>query len=561
MTSHLLTTASTTKTKQKQRPFQSPHTLMVQGTTSDAGKSILVTALCRILARHKFSVAPFKPQNMALNSAVTAEGGEIGRAQAVQADACYLPASIAMNPVLLKPNSDLGAQVIVNGQTIGNMRAQEYHQYKPELLKTVISAHADLQSIYQTVIVEGAGSPAEINLRAHDIANMGFAEAIDCPVIIVADIDRGGVFAHLYGTYALLSETEKRRVQGFVINRFRGDVKLLEPGLSWLEEKTGVPTLAVIPYIPNLHIEAEDSLARQQHTEQPSLKQASDAIYYQRCKIVVVMYPRASNHTDFDVLRMHQDIDCQFEKDSSQFTGADIIILPGSKNIRGDLQWLKDNGWEDIINRHLRLGGKVIGICGGYQMLGAWVHDPDQIESTAGSTQGLELLDMETTLTPRKMLRNVKGTFVKEICIKKDCIRDIGIKGDCIKEDSIDKNKKKITVKGYEIHAGQSCGAALDQPLLQLQYADDAESENNKKFTDGAVSNDGHVIGTYVHGFFDQTDVLEYCLQWSRPDIAITKSHIDYDCYKDVEINRLADEVENVFPLNKILHLINMGQG
>ncbi len=541
-----------TKASQKQHSFRSPNTLMVQGTTSDAGKSIVVTALCRILARNKFSVAPFKPQNMALNSAVTVEGGEIGRAQAVQADACYLPASIKMNPVLLKPNSDLGAQVIVHGQAIGNMQAQEYHQYKPELLKTVTSTHAELQSRYQLVIVEGAGSPAEINLRAHDIANMGFAEAIDCPVIIVADIDRGGVFAHLYGTYALLSETEKQRVQGFVINRFRGDVALLESGLEWLQTKTGVPTLAVIPYINDLHIEAEDSLARQQ---QCSVQQP-DVIGYHRCKVVVLMYPRASNHTDFDVLRMHSDIDCQFEKDSSQFTGADIIVLPGSKNIRGDLQWLKDNGWEAIINRHLRLGGKVIGICGGYQMLGKWVHDPDEIESSAGSTQGLGLLDMETTLTLKKMLRNVKGTFIKEICIKEACI-----KRDCIKGDRIDKSKKKITVKGYEIHAGQSYGASLDQPLLQLQYADNAEANNNQMFTDGAVSCDDKVMGTYVHGFFDQADALEYCLQWGRPDLGVTKNTIDYDYYKNAEIDRLADEVEKVFPLDKILPLLHVSQG
>lgn len=499
--------------------FGSPNTLMVQGTTSDAGKSILVTALCRILARNKIAVVPFKPQNMSLNSAVTTEGGEIGRAQAVQAQACYLPASISMNPILLKPNSDLGAQVIVNGNVVGNMQATHYHRYKPELLNTVVAAHKELQKSYQVVMVEGAGSPAEINLREHDIANMGFAEVIDCPVIIVADIDRGGVFAHLYGTYALLSESEQQRVQGFVINRFRGDVTLLEPGLDWLKEKTGVPTLAVIPYITNLHIEAEDSLARNQNITQGS------------CKVVIPMYPRTSNHTDFDVLRIHPQIDSHFEKDSTQFTGADIIILPGSKNVRGDLQWLKDSGWETIIKRHLRLGGKVIGICGGYQMLGNWIHDPDAIESAAGSTQGLGLLDMETTLTDNKTLRNVCGYFINE-------------------------DNNKIKVKGYEIHAGISDGADLATALLELTHTD-KNTVSTDSFKDGAINRDNTVMGSYVHGFFDEADVLSYCLEW----VGIkTCDAFDYNAYKEAEINRLADVVETVIPLDTILHLLGLNQ-
>ena len=243
-------------------------TLMVQGTTSDAGKSILATAFCRMLARADYKVAPFKPQNMALNSAVTIDGGEIGRAQAVQAEACYLSPTVDMNPILLKPNSDQGSQVIINGQAIGNMNATDYHQFKPQLMGPVIEAHDRLMQTCDLVIVEGAGSPAEINLREHDIANMGFAEAIDCPVVLVADIDRGGVFAHLYGTYALLSESEKSRIKGFIINRFRGDVRLLEPGLRWLEEKTSIPVLAVIPYIKKLHIEAEDSISQSQTLQQ-----------------------------------------------------------------------------------------------------------------------------------------------------------------------------------------------------------------------------------------------------------------------------------------------------
>lgn len=520
--------------------FKSPTTLMVQGTTSDAGKSILVTALCRILARHKIAVAPFKSQNMALNSAVTIEGGEIGRAQAVQADACYLSPSVTMNPVLLKPNSDLGAQVIVNGKAIGNMQAKEYHCYKPQLLNTVVDAYKQLQQKYQAVIVEGAGSPAEINLREHDIANMGFAEAIDCPVIIVADIDRGGVFAHLYGTYELLSKSEQERVQGFVINRFRGDVSLLEPGLKWLEEKVGVPTLAVIPYIPNLHIEAEDSLAQNQN--------AKCETNYQQCKVVIPMYPRASNHTDFDVLRMHPQIDCQFQKEVTQFNGADLIILPGSKHVRGDLQWLKDSGWSALIKRHVRLGGKVIGVCGGYQMLGNCVHDPDAIESVAGSTDGLGLLEMETTLTDNKTLRNVCGYLLRN------------------QVSASEIENKRISVKGYEIHAGVSRGPALENPLLQLKYTKDNEST---LFNDGSINTDNNVMGSYLHGLFDEPTMLAYCIHWARPDNNASSINDDnnvdnkfnefnYQQYKDTEINRLADVVEKVLPLDSILSLLDL---
>ncbi len=500
--------------------FLTPNTLMVQGTTSDAGKSILVTALCRILARHKLSVAPFKSQNMALNSAVTPCGGEIGRAQAVQAQACFLSPSIEMNPILLKPNSDVGSQVIVNGRSIGNMGANEYHSCKPELLDTVVAAHDSLRQRYQAVIVEGAGSPAEINLREHDIANMGFAEKVDCPVIIVADIDRGGVFAHLYGTYALLSPSEKSRVIGFVINRFRGDVDLLRPGLIWLEEKTSVPTLAVIPYIHNLHIEAEDSISNNE-TQNAEEK---------RLRIVVINYPRTSNHTDFDVLRMYPHVDCQFISEASDFSGADVIILPGSKNVRDDLAAMRCSGWPELINSHLRYSGNVIGICGGFQMLGDSIHDPQGIESAAGSSQGLGLLKFETTLAEKKTLRNVKGTSVKtgaQIC-------------------------------GYEIHAGESVGPALKRPLfsLSLQNQDGSFSEN--KFSDGAISTDGKIMGTYVHGVFDQKAMLAEILGWAGLD---NLAEFDYDGYREDEIDRLADVVEKEISIDTLKNLLSLSEG
>ena len=482
-------------------------TLMVQGTTSDAGKSILVTAVCRILARRGIKVAPFKSQNMALNSAVTADGGEIGRAQAVQAEACFLAPDIRMNPILLKPNSDLGSQVILRGKAIGNMKAVEYHQHKPKLLQDVVCAHQELLQDFDLVMVEGAGSPAEINLREHDLANMGFAEAVDCPVIIVADIDRGGVFAHLYGTFELLSPSEQARTRGFIINRFRGDKTLLQGGLDWLEEHTGKPVLAVLPYIHNLHIEAEDSLAVDQFAK------SDDGKHF---KVVVPIYPRASNHTDFDALRMHPDVDCQLLRDVQTFKGADLIILPGSKNTRGDLAWLKQSGWDAVIQRHLRLGGKVIGICGGYQMLGQAVHDPDGTESNAGTSKGLGHLDIETLLQGEKQLRNVQGHWLNQI-------------GD-------------IPVTGYEIHVGQTTGRDLAKPLMQLNTG-----------PDGARNTEDTVIGSYVHGLFDEPKLLEELLHWAGLE---QTQAFDYPALRAAQIERLADEVEVELPIAKIFNIM-----
>lgn len=500
--------------------FKHPQTLMVQGTTSDAGKSILVTALCRILHRHGVSVAPFKPQNMALNSAVTPDGGEIGRAQAVQAEACGLAPSVEMNPVLLKPNSDLGAQVIVLGKAVGNWQAQGYHKLKPSLLNEVLKAHQALQNKYQVVVVEGAGSPAEINLRDNDIANMGFAEPADCPVIIVADIDRGGVFAHLVGTYELLSDTEKKRVKGFVINRFRGDIALLQSGLTWLEEKTGVPVLGVIPYIMDLHVEAEDAL---------NFNQVSGSD--EQLNVVIPVYPRASNHTDFDVLRLHPNIHCQLVRQPKDMKKADLIILPGSKNVRGDLQWLKDQGWEEVIQRHLRYGGKVMGICGGYQMLGQWIHDPDAIESEAGSSKGLGLLDIETTLTPEKMLRNVSGVCVSETF-----------------------TNESMPIKGYEIHAGRSEGKDLEQPLFRLAYSDDPGQ--TQEFHDGAMNADKNVIGTYLHSVLDESGFLQWVMKWAGLDAQ--QAEFDYQAFRQQEFDRLADAVEEAIPFERLKALLSL---
>ncbi|TGG94292.1 cobyric acid synthase [Natronospirillum operosum] len=498
---------------------------MVQGTTSDAGKSVLVTALARILYRHGISVAPFKPQNMALNSAVSADGGEIGRAQAVQAEACGLTPQTDMNPVLLKPNSELGAQVIVHGQAIGNMQAREYHHFKPQLLDEVCAAHGRLQARHQVVLVEGAGSPAEINLRANDIANMGFAEAIDCPVIIIADIDRGGVFAHLYGTYQLLSATEQARVQGFVINRFRGDVSLLQSGLDWLEERTGVPVLGVIPYLPDLHIEAEDSLNLRQLTDAPEADTGA------RLQVVVPVYPRTSNHTDFDVLRLHPQVDCQFLRDPADFRGADLIILPGSKNVRGDLQWLHDQGWVPVLQRHLRFGGRLFGICGGYQMLGQRIDDPDGVEASAGTSPGLGWLDMATRLTGTKTLRRMHGEAIS------DTLAPAG-----------------TPVSGYEIHTGESTGPALDKPLFRLTPVDDPRGQ---ALTDGALSADGRIAGSYLHGCLDEPALLQAVIDWVL-DQPGQGHDFDYARLKEVSFDRLADAVETAITLPRLYQLLEL---
>jgi adenosylcobyric acid synthase len=476
---------------------------MVQGTTSDAGKSILVAAICRILVRLGYRVAPFKPQNMALNSAVTADGGEIGRAQAVQAMACGIAPTTDMNPVLLKPNSDTGAQVIVHGKAVANMDAMYYHNHKPKLLTAVLESHQRLANEYEFVIVEGAGSPAEINLRDRDIANMGFAEAADCPVIIVADIDRGGVFAHLTGTLDCLSESEKNRVKGFVINRFRGDISLLEPGLTWLEEKTGKPVLGVIPYIENLHIEAEDAI----HIKEKNVHENVN-------NIVVPVFPRISNHTDFDALALHPNVNLEFIKDPTRFNGCDLIILPGTKSVRQDYNWLEQSGWLKHINKHLRYGGKIIGICGGFQMLGNAIHDPNGIEGEAGSSATLGLLQFETTLMPQKALKNVSGHL----------------------------KSTHAKVRGYEIHAGVSSGNAFENTLIQL--------ENHE---DGVINDDSNIFGSYIHGLFDENDMLEYLLNWAGLN---TIEHFNYQQHQANELERLANVVEAAIPLNKIITIL-----
>ena len=478
---------------------------MVQGATSDAGKSTLVTGLCRVLKRRGIRVAPFKPQNMALNSAVTVDGGEIGRAQALQAQAAGIEPTTDLNPILLKPNTETGAQVIVNGKAIGNMPATEYHQYKSVARKAVLAAHARLAARYDVIVTEGAGSPAEINLREGDIANMGFAEAVDCPVILVADIERGGVFAHLVGTVALLGPSEQARIAGFVINRFRGDLALLEPGVRWLEQYTGKSVFGVLPYLRGLNLDAEDAINRER----------SDAVQAGALKVLVPVFPRISNHTDFDPLRHHPQVDLQYVGPGMTPPPADLVILPGSKSVRADLDWLRQNGWVEYLERHLRYGGKVIGICGGFQMLGRTIADPLGLEGPSGASPGLRWLDFETVLAAEKQLRNTQGVLAF---------------GDA-------------ALRGYEIHAGVSRGKALEKPLTVLEGTR----------PDGAISDDGCVLGTYVHGLFEAPDACEALLKWAG---LRDPQRVDYMTVRERAIERIADSVAAHLDMSRILGLV-----
>ncbi|MCC4263886.1 cobyric acid synthase [Oceanimonas baumannii] len=496
-------------------------TLMVQGTASDAGKTTLVAGLCRVFSRRGLRVAPFKPQNMALNSAVTSDGGEIGRAQALQAMACGVPAHTDFNPVLLKPQSDTGAQVIVQGRALSVVEAKDFfgpgaRHYKQKMMAAILDSFERLRGDYQRIVVEGAGSPAEINLRDNDIANMGFAEAADCPVILVADIDKGGVFAQLYGTLMLLSESEQARVKGLVINRFRGDIGLLESGLTMIEELTGKPVLGVVPYLDNLVLDAEDAIARH-------IVASSDE---RPLRVVVLVTPRISNHTDFDALRLHPRVELTWVHAGSapaQCLAADLVILPGSKSVRDDLTVLKANGWQQWLNRHLRYGGKLMGICGGYQMLGQCIDDPQGIESAAGSSEGLGYLPMTTRLESGKQLRNVTGT--------------------------LHLGGEPCAVQGYEIHCGQSVALAEHIPLLQLA------TNGGEPQPDGMVSDDNQVLGTYLHGVFDSTEACNALLAWAG--LEHSRQAVALDQQREASINRLADTLETHLNLDLLEQLMN----
>ena len=492
------------------RTFKAKRVLMVQGTSSGAGKSTLVAGLCRVLVRRGLRVAPFKPQNMSLNSAVSADGGEIGRAQALQAQAARVAPRTDMNPVLLKPVSDVRAQLVVHGEPRTEFEAGDYQRLKPGLLDAVLESFARLHEKFDAVVVEGAGSPAEINLREHDLANMGFAEAVDCAVVLVADIDRGGVFAHLVGTLECLAASERERIVGFVINRFRGERALLESGLDWLESRTGRPVFGVLPYLHGLTLDAEDSLP------EASVSRRSDAF-----RVVVPVYPRISNHTDLDALRLQPGIEVRFVGPGEPLPLADLIVLPGSKNVRADLEFVESQGWRESILRHLRYGGKLVGLCGGMQMLGRWIRDPEGVEGPAGESPGLGVLDMETELTSRKIRRNVEGVIFPGAA-------------------------REAPVRGYEIHMGVTRGPALDRPATRLGGT-----------PEGVQSVDGQILATYVHGIFDQPQACAAILDWAGLHCATA---VDLNLVREASLDRLADCIEENLDLGPILRFCGAEQ-
>lgn len=482
-------------------------TLMVQGTTSDAGKSLAVTAICRLLRRRGYSVAPFKPQNMALNSAVTAQGGEIGRAQALQALACDLEPHIDFNPVLLKPSADQKSQVILNGKAVSQLDAAQFGSIKELAFDSVLAAFNRLKNQYEFVIVEGAGSPAEINLRKNDIANMGFAEAVDCPVVLISDIDRGGVFAHIVGTLALLSQSEQARVKGFIINKFRGSLELLQDGLDWMTDHTRKPLFGVLPFLHNLKLDAEDAIRINQNTEGS-------------INIKVPVFSRISNHTDFDPLTAHPQVKLTFVGPGDDLTGADLIILPGSKNVRAEMKQMTDCGWDKQIKHHLRYGGKLLGICGGFQLLGESIHDALGIEDDPGEIKALGLLNFKTELKADKQLKNIHGRLLLNNC--------------------------ECEITGYEIHCGVSEGVALNNPFAKIHDGD-------RDYFDGAISDDGQIAGTYIHGLFEKAESLAAILKWVTDESILAD---DWQKTRLAEIERLTDCFEEHLNVDQLIKVM-----
>jgi adenosylcobyric acid synthase len=455
--------------------------LMVLGTASHAGKSLTAAALCRILRQDGFDVAPFKAQNMALNSFATREGHEIGRAQAMQAQAAGVEPHVDMNPILLKPTSEVGSQVVINGKVFGNYRGADYYRLKPMLLDAVTAAYQRLASQYEIVVLEGAGSPVEMNLKDRDVVNMKMAEIADAACMLVTDIDRGGVFASLVGTYALLEPHERARFGGFLVNKFRGDVSLFTPGVDYLEKRLSQPCLGVIPYLRNHGIDDEDSVSLERRAVRPSID-GEDKL----C-VCVVGLPYLSNFTDFSALETIPDVVVYYTRKPVEARAADVLILPGSKNTIPDLLWLRENGWEESIQAHVASGKPLVGICGGFQMMGREILDPRRVESDIEAVPGLGLLDATTTLAREKITRQATARLLAP--------------------ERFAQNGSGPMFAGYEIHLGETSLGNGTWPLFQLTRLGDVESRY-----DGAVNDDGRVLGTYLHGLFDSAEGLALLL-------------------------------------------------
>ncbi len=481
--------------------------IMIQGTMSGVGKSLLTAALCRIFRQDGYRVAPFKAQNMALNSFVTAEGLEIGRAQAMQAQAAEIAPSALMNPVLLKPLNNTGSQVIVNGKPLGNMEARPYFRYRKSLLPVILESYQTLAAQYDILVIEGAGSPAELNLRKDDIVNMGLAQAVHAPVLLTGDIDRGGVFAQLLGTLSLLEQTEQALVKGLLVNKFRGDVSLFADGVKILEEKSGLPVLGVIPCLA-CQLEEEDSTS-------DFAVQSGGGV-----DIAVIRLPRMSNFTDFDVFSQYQGVSVRYISDVQQFGKPDLLLLPGTKHTIADMQWLHDSGLSAVILQYAASGKPLFGICGGFQILGKRISDPDGTEG-GGSIAGLGLLPCETVLGKEKELRQISGTF-HEIPGLFGCLSGAAF-------------------QGYEIHHGKTITAA--SPLTSCG---------------GAFS--GNVAGCYVHGIFDQAEVSSRLIQALCQQKQLPFSPgISRAAYRERQFDLLAAGVREAIDLSKIYHIIEEG--
>ncbi len=484
--------------------------IMIQGTMSGAGKSLLVAGLCRIFKQDGYRVAPFKSQNMALNSFITAEGLEMGRAQVMQAEAAGIEPMVCMNPILLKPTNHTGSQVIVNGEVLGNMSARDYFSYKKQLVPQIKKAFRKLEEYADIIVIEGAGSPAEINLKQNDIVNMGLAELVDAPVLLAGDIDRGGVFAQLLGTLMLLTDDEKNRVKGLIINKFRGDKSILDPGIEMLEEKGNVPVVGVVPYM-NLSLEDEDSLSERFDHKGKGL-----------IDLAVIHYPRISNFTDFNVFEQIPEVSVRYVTSISELQTPDMIFLPGSKNTMGDLKWMRQNGLESAVKK-LAEDIPVFGICGGYQMLGNEISDPDDIEE-GGAMRGMELLPIVTVLQKEKRRCQTSGTV-----------------------DSIDGALKAISscaYTGYEIHMGKTVYA--DGRRDELPSVVQAKDNTN-------------VCGSYIHGLFDEgnlADAIVRALAQKKGVQLDGTAFMDYKSFKDREYDKLAETLRLYLNMEEIYGML-----
>ncbi len=499
--------------------------IMVQGTMSNAGKSFLVAGLCRVFAQDGYKAAPFKSQNMALNSYITEDGLEMGRAQVMQAEAAGIEPHVNMNPILLKPTTDVGSQVILNGRVVGNMKAVEYFKKKRDFIPDIMRAYRQLEEEYDIIVIEGAGSPAEINLKACDIVNMGLAELVDAPVILVGDIDRGGVFAQLVGTLVLLEEKERERVKGFVINKFRGDKTILKPGLDMLYERSQVDTLGVIPY-EYVDIDDEDSLSERFERDGG----------YAPVEIGIIKLPRISNFTDFAPLECMDGVRVYYVEKVSQLKNPDMVILPGTKNTMSDLKWLREHGLEAAIKKLASSGKVIMGICGGYQMLGRTLQDIYGVEGEAGRVMdGMGLLPMDTRFTEKKVRTRVRGK-IGEL-------------------SSILEGWNHTPIFGYEIHMGISEGDAL-QPFSCV------EAEDNQFLDGGCFEN---IVGTYIHGIWESDEFRQALVKllYEKKGISYgygTEDMVTYEEYKEMQYNKLADLVRNNMNMEKIYDIIN-GKG